>query len=77
MINGIAARIKTAIVAARVDLAFTSPDAVVLDDGFGEGEAVGRINALGDIAYDLGEYFQDRDMYFDKRKFLEDCGVEE
>ena len=70
MINGIAARIKTAIVAARVDLAFTHP-------GFGEGEAVGRINALGDIAYDLGEYFQDRDMYFDKRKFLEDCGVGE
>ena len=70
MINGIAARIKTAIVAARVDLAFTPP-------GFGEGEAVGRINALSDIAYDLGEYFQDRDMYFDKRKFLVDCGVEE
>ena len=70
MINGIAARIKTAIVAARVDLAFSAT-------GFDEGEAVGRINALDDIAYDLGEYFQDRDMYFDKRKFLVGCGVEE
>ncbi len=69
-VTHIAALIRFALIGANDDLRGAAL-------GFDEGEAVGRVNALTDIAKEFAAHVAVSNPHFNRDRFLMICGVEE